>query len=245
VSIHKWLFCPIPVSGSNFNPRNITYIPAVKIFAFLGLEQNISFLDRHCLISPAYHGRAPSKDDIRYRRMSLPRPPGPAKLVIGLIAKEKKLFQQAAFDLTEKFGMLEMISSWLPFEYTDYYESEMGAPLFRRVLVFKNLIEQETLPEIKTLTNRLEEKYSKNGNRQINIDPGYLLLERFVLATGKNYSHRIYIGKKIYADLTLIYQNGEFQALPWTYPDYAGRDLLFFLGKVRDKLRIDLKRNNK
>jgi hypothetical protein len=33
-------FCPISVSGSNFNPRNIPYIPAVEIFAFLDLGQN-------------------------------------------------------------------------------------------------------------------------------------------------------------------------------------------------------------
>jgi hypothetical protein len=175
--------------------------------------------------------------------MSQPRPPGPAKLVIGLITKEKRLFPQAACDLAERFGMVELTSSWLPFAYTDYYEQEMGSPLFRRVLAFKDLIEQEALPEIKTITNRLEEKYSTNNSRRINIDPGYLLLERFVLATGKNYSHRICIGKNIYADLTLIFQKGRFQALPWTYPDYAGNDLLVFLGKVRNKLRVDLKRN--
>jgi len=177
--------------------------------------------------------------------MSLPRPPGPAKLVIGLITKEKRLFKKAACDLTESFGQVEMVSSWLSFDYTDYYKSEMGAPLFRRVLAFKHLVEQTALPEIKTVTNSLEEKYSKDTKRRINIDPGYLLLERFVLATGKNYSHRIYIGKKIYADLTLTFQKGNFQTLPWTYPDYADRDLIGFLGKVRNKLRIDLKRNKK
>jgi hypothetical protein len=32
-------FCPIAVSGSHSNPRNIRYIPPVKIFAFLALEQ--------------------------------------------------------------------------------------------------------------------------------------------------------------------------------------------------------------
>ena len=34
------LFCPISVSGSNFNPQNTQCIPVVKIFAFLELEQN-------------------------------------------------------------------------------------------------------------------------------------------------------------------------------------------------------------
>jgi hypothetical protein len=36
----KGPFCPIAVSGSHFNPRNIQDIPPVKIFAFLALEQD-------------------------------------------------------------------------------------------------------------------------------------------------------------------------------------------------------------
>jgi hypothetical protein len=36
-------FCPISASGSNFNPRNILYIPVVEIFAFLELEQKLPF----------------------------------------------------------------------------------------------------------------------------------------------------------------------------------------------------------
>ena len=36
-------FCPISASDSNFNPRNIAYIPVVKTFAFLDLEQNLPF----------------------------------------------------------------------------------------------------------------------------------------------------------------------------------------------------------
>ncbi len=36
-------FCPISVSGSNFNPRNTQCIPVVKIFVFLELEQKLAF----------------------------------------------------------------------------------------------------------------------------------------------------------------------------------------------------------
>ncbi len=39
------LFCPISVSGSNFNPRNTQCMPVVKIFAFLDLEQNRTFFN--------------------------------------------------------------------------------------------------------------------------------------------------------------------------------------------------------
>ncbi len=173
--------------------------------------------------------------------MSLPREPNPAKLVVGLFMKDKDLFDNLAKELLEKIGPMDMVSSWFSFDYTDYYESEMGTSLFRRMFAFKTLIEQNTLADIKILTNEIELKYSKEGKRKINIDPGYLTLERFVLATGKNFTHRIYLEKGIFADLTLIYQKGGFQKLPWTYPDYIQNNMLDFLGSVRRKYARDLK----
>ncbi|MCP4108532.1 MAG: DUF4416 family protein [Desulfobacteraceae bacterium] len=173
--------------------------------------------------------------------MSIPKAPKPAKLVIGLFMSEKALLTPVSEELVKKFGPADIVSPWLPFDYTTYYEPEMGSKLFRRVFSFNNLINQESLSEIKVLTNKLESEFLKNNKRRINIDPGYLLHERFVLATGKNFAHRIYIGMNIYADLTLIYQKGAFQKLPWTYPDYADTRMLSFLEKVRKKYTSDLK----
>ncbi len=173
--------------------------------------------------------------------MSVPQPPAPAKLVISLFLKKKKLVEQVAADLAWEFGSVDMISPWFPFDYTDYYEFEMGDSLHRRVFAFKNLIKQSALAEIKIKTNELEKKYSIDGKRSVNIDPGYMLRERFVLATGKNYTHRIYIGGQIYADLTLVFTKGSFQKLPWTYPDYADQKMISYLKIVRDKYIIDLK----
>jgi hypothetical protein len=176
--------------------------------------------------------------------MSRPEKPSPAKLVIGVLLKDKSLISAVAKDLTQAFGLMDMVSRWLLFDFTAYYEEEMGAPLFRRIFVFQTLIEQHTLPEIKIFTNQLESKYLDNSKRAINVDPGYMLRERFVLATGKNYSHRIYIGKYIYADLTLIYTKGRFQTLPWTYPDYREENMLTYLEKVREKYVSDIKKTN-
>ncbi len=173
--------------------------------------------------------------------MSRPRPPKPAKLVIGFFLKEKRLGVSVVKALVEKFGSVDMTSSWFPFNFTTYYNDEMGTPLFRRLIVFKQLIKQSDFVEIKLFTNALEHEYSKDGKRSVNIDPGYLLQERFVLATGKNYSHRIYIGEGIYADLTLIYTKGRFEPLPWTYPDYATENIMTFLKQVRKKYVVDLK----
>jgi len=173
--------------------------------------------------------------------MSRPQTPKPAKLVIGFFLKEKDLVVPVVEALTEKFGPVDIVSSWLPFNFTTYYEPEMGKPLFRRMLAFETLIKQSALSEIKRITNDLERAYLKNSKRMVNLDPGYLLRERFVLATGKNYSHRIYIGQRIYADLTLIYSKGRFIKLPWTYPDYAEQNMLIYLERVRNKYVIDLK----
>ena len=142
--------------------------------------------------------------------------------------------------LVDKYGAVDMASSWLPFTFTTYYNDEMGTPLFRRLVAFKQLIHQVSLADIKLFTNDLEDEHSINGKRVINIDPGYLLQERFVLATGKNFTHRIHIGKGIYADLTLIYTKGGFELLPWTYPDYASENIMTFLKQVRKKYVIDL-----
>ena len=135
-----------------------------------------------------------------------------------------------------------MVSRWLDIDYTDYYYKEMGSPLFRKVFAFKNLIGQDTLARIKEKTNELENRFEISGRRIINIDPGYLVSSRFILATGKEYSHRIYIGRKIYADLTLMYSKKQgFKTLEWTYPDYASETMISFLSKVRDKYLLDLK----
>lgn len=171
--------------------------------------------------------------------MSVPQPPKPAKLVIGIITTELKLIENLVSELISQFGQLDLVSSWMHFNYTAYYEPEMGSPLFRRAFAFKPLILQDDLSAIKVATNQIEHQYSQKGRRQVNIDPGYMLRERFVLASGKNFSHRISIGAGIYADLTLIYQKGSFQKLPWTYPDYSDDGMLEFLEQVRNKYILD------
>jgi len=173
--------------------------------------------------------------------MSLPQPPKPAKLIVGFFLQDKTLAGGVVRDLQECLGPVDMISRWIDFDFTTYYHKEMGALLSRRLVVFKSLVAQTGLADVKLATNRLEQSYARQGRRRVNIDPGYLLPERFVLATGKNFTHRIYLGQGIYADLTLIYQKGAFRTLPWTYPDYADGSLIDFLTLVRNKYMLELK----
>lgn len=173
--------------------------------------------------------------------MSIPQTPKPAKLVIGVFARDKKLVADLARELSSHYGQMDLVSCWMDFKYTNYYQPEMGSPLARRMFAFERLIEQAQLADVKIATNRMEQAYAIAGKRQVNVDPGYLLHERFVLASGKNFSHRIYLGLGVYADLTLIFQKGAFQKLPWTYPDYADQAVIGFLERVRRKYVFDFK----
>ncbi len=173
--------------------------------------------------------------------MSELQAPKPAKLVIGVFTGEIKIIDKLVPELISQFGQFDLVSPWLAFNYTRYYEREMGSPLHRRVYSFNSLIGQQDLASVKMTTHQIEQAYSQSGRRRVNIDPGYMLHERFVLASGKNFSHRICIGNGVYADLTLIYQKGGFQQLPWTYPDYADSGMLNYLEKVRNKYIWDVK----
>ncbi len=179
--------------------------------------------------------------------MSIPSSPDPARLVIGVFTGNRLFFSDIAERLTRRFGTPDIISEWIPFDYTRYYEPEMGDALMRRMLSFSGFIKQDDLADIKQFTNAIEKEYAIDGKRQVNIDPGYMVMSRFVLATGKDFTHRIHIGQGIYADLTLIYKSGNFETLPWTYPDYADTIMLQFLKGVRKKYISEIKtaRQNK
>ncbi len=172
--------------------------------------------------------------------MSQLEPAKPVKLIMSVIFKEKDICEKV-FHEFKTFGEMDFISEVFPFDFTDYYCKEMGSPLSRRFIGFSKLIPPECLPEIKIKTNQIELAYSKDGKRQANIDPGYISAERLVLATGKNYTHRIYLNNGVYADLTLIYQDGDFRPLPWSYPDYASPKIREIFKLIRKKYLFQLR----
>jgi hypothetical protein len=135
--------------------------------------------------------------------------------------------------LSRLYGTIDLESLIMPFDWTSYYEAEFGKDLKRIFLCLSELVPQDALKDIKHYTCKLEEELSSGGKRSVNIDPGILTAERLVLATGKNFPHRIYLGGGVYADLTLVYQKGSFCPLPWTYPDYASQEIIEFWNRVR------------
>ncbi len=174
--------------------------------------------------------------------MSEPREPLPVKLVASLFSADSGLIEKACSYLESLFGPFDWMSDEIPFDKTRYYEKEMGGPLLRRFVSFERLIAFEEIAEIKIKTNAYEKGLCVSGRRTINIDPGCISAERLILATGKNYTHRVYLRRGIYADLTLIYQSGSFRPLPWTYPDYGDDAIIELFNAVRTRYMEHIRR---
>jgi len=173
--------------------------------------------------------------------MSRPGPVIPVKPVVSMLLAREDLGPALLARLAGYFGPPDLVGPWWPFDTTAYYAPEMGLHLGRRLVSFLHLADPGRLPDWKVFTNEVEQSFSLGKRRLANLDPGYVARERLVLATGKNYTHRIYLDQSIYGDLTLVFTQGSFQPLPWSYPDYAQGDLPALLGLVRQKYLWQLK----
>ena len=173
--------------------------------------------------------------------MSKPMQALPVKLIFSILAPATGILNDTIDRLSALYGHPDFVSSQMPFDYTDYYNLEMGEKIFRRFLSMEQLIRPEKLPDIKLATNEIEKESTVDDRRRVNIDPGYLSQAHLILATGKGYSHRPYLRAGIYADLTLIYQGKKFCSLPWTYPDYADEKQLRMLSTIRSRYLLQLK----
>ena len=161
------------------------------------------------------------------------RKPHPVKLIVGFIYKDKSILAKTESILRKNFGVIDFQSKTFAFTHTDYYNKELGTGLKRKFISFKKLILPQELAAIKVLTNSIEKRFSKNSRRMINIDPGYIDLPKLVLASAKDFSHRIYIGRGIYAEVTLSYQDKAFKWYEWTFPDYRTPEYIEIFSKIR------------
>ncbi len=157
---------------------------------------------------------------------------------VGLILSEGFQVDAVMKKLSKDMGGFFLQSDTIPFVHTKYYNQEMGDKLFRQWLVFEKLIVPDEIIGTKIRTNEIEKEYlNAAGGRKVNIDPGLLSLSNIILASTKNYSHRIYLGKGIYGEVTLIFKEHEFRALEWTYPDYREKMALDFFTNARETLK--------
>jgi len=168
--------------------------------------------------------------------MAEPKPFSPAKLICGIIASKESVFKRAEERLVQLYGSVDLTSPLFVFNFTDYYEKQMGKNLKRKFLSFARLISPEKLGEIKLRTNGLEEEIReelKEDRRIVNLDPGYLTQAALIMATAKDFAHRIPVQQGIYAHLELLFGKKDAKTLDWTYPDFRTEEYQKFFNEVR------------
>jgi hypothetical protein len=183
--------------------------------------------------------------------MGIIRNPLPVKLFVGMLSPEPPLFDLCADIISKEFGPIDYQSDDLPWDKTDYYREELGEGIVRRFICFEQLMDPSNLPQIKLFTDKIEKDFSIHAGgavrRRINLDPGYVTEAKVVLATTKDFSHRIYVGSNIYAEVTLRYSIREHNFTPcdYTYPDYKTEPYLAVFRKTRELLRAGLSATRK
>jgi hypothetical protein len=161
-----------------------------------------------------------------------------------MISADAALFAPASQRLADEFGPVDLTSDVMPFDLTHYYDDEMGSPLHRRFVSFREPADPEALVDAKLTTQALEADFAAEAPkagplRPINLDPGYVAPSKLVLASLKDFSHRLYLGRGVYAEITLMYRKGRWESLPWTFPDFASGRYDAFLTAVRERLRSE------
>lgn len=149
-----------------------------------------------------------------------PSPPLPVKLLIGVLFSKGFDCKSMEETLMDSFGEVDYRSPDFPFDATDYYNTEMGIGITRRFVSFAKLIDPSELARIKRQTNDIEQAYAQGDARGVNLDPGYMDVQKIVLASGKYGWQKIYLTDGIYADLTLYYRKGDFHPFEWGFPDF-------------------------
>lgn len=167
--------------------------------------------------------------------------PHPGRLIVSAIYSTLGPMLEAVLEIEKKYGRVVFETEEIDFLHTTYYREEMGDNLKRKFFSFENPVERDKLPDIKCWTNKLEEKFGERSGdfvfRKVNLDPGIITPANLVLASTKDFSHRIYLRDGIYAEVTLLYEKRKFKSLPWTYPDYTEPEILEFLERIRNTMK--------
>jgi len=163
----------------------------------------------------------------------------PVLLFVGTLYSDAGILKYSKEIIEKNFGDVLLTSPSIRWDHSSYYKDELGWPLFRQFIFLKNLIDPGILADIKLKTNEIEDALSSKGKRCINLDPGYLTLSKIVLASTKNYAHRIYLGKGVYGEVTLVYVYKDSTYTPhlFTYRDYQDKTCIEMFLNVRAMLK--------
>ncbi len=167
--------------------------------------------------------------------------PEPVHFFVGVLAADTACVDAARGLLQSEWGPVVCEREPRPWAYTKYYEKEAGTGILRAFFAFDPLMDPVELAARKVRTNDMEVQLAAESGldlpRPVNLDPGYLAPDKLVLASCKNFAHRIYLDQGVYAEITLLYRHRRFESLEWTFPDYGSGEYDSFFLALRNRLR--------
>jgi hypothetical protein len=167
------------------------------------------------------------------------------KLFCGVLSAGGVPWDEVRAALEAALGPADTVSDAIPFDFTGYYRDETGPAIVRRFVSFRDLADPAALAGAKIRTNALEaelaRRYDLGVPRPVNLDPGYLEQAKLVLASTKNFAHRIYLRDGIWAEITLHFRDGAWQEHPWTFPDYRSPAYQRYFLELRERYRRQLR----
>jgi hypothetical protein len=189
--------------------------------------------------------------------MGEPTPHSPVLLLMAAFSRHDAALDWAKRHAEEHWGPIALESPRFDFVETGYYDATMGTGLKKVFFAFQRPFDPERLVEIKLLTNRWEEECAAECNerdspifvdprraaapakigtapRPLNLDPGYLTPAKLVLASTKDFAHRIYLARGIFAEITLQYHHHRWKHHEYTFPDYRRADYQRFFTECRE-----------
>ena len=152
--------------------------------------------------------------------MARPDQPLPVKYFVAVLFRDGNDYDRASVELKARWGGVDFEGDDHRFDVTDYYEPEMGTPLFRRLLAFERLYPPTLIIEMKLQCNEIESALARDGKRTVNLDAGYLDHNKYLLASAKEAGQKIYLDRGIYADLSGRYKGGKYCPFEWSFPDF-------------------------
>jgi hypothetical protein len=158
------------------------------------------------------------------------------KPIVGVLTSRTDLLEGVLADFKKYFGEADVIGEWRAFDHTDYYAPEMGEGLQRCFVSFEKLMRAADSRGFKSWTNAIEEKYSRDGKRVVNLDAGYIDANKVVLISGKHGGHKIVTADGIWADMLLWYNKG-WDPLPWAFPDFRDGGYFQLFTAMRKKFK--------
>jgi hypothetical protein len=146
--------------------------------------------------------------------------PEAVKYLVAVLWADEDALPDAYEQMIAQWGVIEFSGLDRLFDLTDYYEPEMGANLYRRLVAFETLRCPGELADAKRACIAIEEALAGPNGRRVNLDIGYLDHNKVVLASVKAAGQKIYLANGIYADLVARYADGRYQPFSWTFPDF-------------------------